>query len=102
MDDRRGVEVERDRFEPTGAFHVGAAGAVDHDLGDGGIGEQRLERSEAGDLVGELFEQRVEARRREERLFVPQEITQRAAQRVGVSRPVVDALRDEARGGRAA
>ncbi len=57
VDDARGVEVEHDRFEPAGAFHVGTAGTVDHHLGDGGIGEQRLERPEPGDLVGELLEQ---------------------------------------------
>ncbi len=84
MDDRGGVEIEGDRFEPTGALDERTAGTVDHHLGDGGVGQQRLERAEAGDLVGELFEQRVEARRREERLLLTEEITQRAAQGVGV------------------
>ena len=41
-----GVEVERDRLEPPVALDVGAAGAVDHHLGDRRIGEQWLERTE--------------------------------------------------------
>src|SRR3954471_16448139 len=83
--------------DPGGGWSSSAAGPVDHDLGDGGIGEQRLERSEAGDLVGELFEQRVEARRPEEWLLLTEEIAQRSPQGVVVGRRVVDALRDEPR-----
>ena len=52
-----------------------------------GIGEQRLERPEPGDLVGELLEQRVEPRRGEQRLLVAEQLAEAcAAARLGVGR----------------
>ena len=45
--DAFGVEWERDRLDAPVALDVRAAGPVDHHLGDGGVGEQRLERTEA-------------------------------------------------------
>ena len=42
-----GVEWERDRLDAPVALDVRAAGPVEHDLGDGGVGEQWLEWPEA-------------------------------------------------------
>ena len=46
------VETERDRLEAAGALDERAPRAVHHHLGDLGVGEQRLERTEPDDLVG--------------------------------------------------
>ena len=48
-DDVRQLELAR-------ALDVDLARAVDHDLGDGVVTEERLERPEADDLVGDLLE----------------------------------------------
>ena len=96
VDDARGVEVEHHRFEPAGAFDVGTAGTVDHDLGDGGIGEQGLERPQPRDLVGELLEQGVEPGRGEQRLLVVEQVAEGLPHRLGVDRRVVDPQRHEA------
>ena len=52
--DAAGVEIELDRFEPAGALDVRPPGPVEHHLADRRVGEQRLERPEPGDLVGQL------------------------------------------------
>ena len=102
--DRVGVELEDDGLEPAGPLDVGAARTVDHDLGDGRVGEQWLERTEAGDLVRELLEQRIEADGRQQRLLVAEKLGQASAERDGVigRADVVGTLRDQAVGGRAA
>ena len=56
------------------------AGPVDHDLGDRRVGEQRLERAEAGDLVGELAHQPLVAVGREQRVGLVQQVAEPAAQ----------------------
>ena len=96
--DRVGVEAEHDGFADGRPLDVGAARTVDHHLGDGRVGEQRLERTEAGDLVRELLEQVVEADARQQRLLVAQKLGQASAERSGVvgRAEVVGALRDQA------
>ena len=95
VDDRGRIELERHRLEPPGTFDVGMARTVDHHLGDRRVGQQRLERTEPGDLVGELFQQRVDARGREQRLLVVEQVDESAAQRVAVVPAIVDALVDQ-------
>ena len=62
------------------ALDEAAPGPVDHHFGDRGIGEQRLERPEAGDLVGELSNQPLVPIRREQRVGLVQQIAQAPAQ----------------------
>ena len=52
------VVLEHDvrQLELARALDVDLARAVDHDLGDGLVAEERLERPEADDLVGDLLE----------------------------------------------
>ena len=59
------VVLERDvgQLELAGALDVDLARAVDHDLGDALVAQQRLERAEADDLVGDLLEHARRARR---------------------------------------
>ena len=45
------------------ALDVDLARAVDHDFGDRLVAQQRLERAEADDLVGDLLEHARRARR---------------------------------------
>ncbi len=47
----RGVDGE----DPAGALDVDLVRAVDHDLGDVGVAQERLERAVAEDLVGDLL-----------------------------------------------
>ena len=90
------VECERDRLEAPVALDVGAAGPVEHHLGDGGVGEERFERTQAHDFVGELRQQPLEAGGREQRLFVSQQVDQTVTQRVGREGGVVAAFADDA------
>ena len=52
------VVLERDvrQLELAAPLDVDLARPVDHDLGDGLVAQQRLERTEADDLVGDLLE----------------------------------------------
>ena len=52
------VVLEHDvgQFELARALDVDLARPVDHDLGDGLVAQQRLDRAEADDLVGDLLE----------------------------------------------
>ena len=50
VDERRG-----DRVQPAATLDVELVGAVDHDLGDVGVAQERLERSVAEDVVGDLL-----------------------------------------------
>ncbi len=54
--DRRRVELGRHRFEPPVTLDEDATGTVHHDLGDVGIGEERLEHAETADLVDQRVE----------------------------------------------
>ena len=68
-----------------------------------GIGEQRLERTEPGDLVGELLQQGVEPRTPASSGCSSRSSSPSALpQRVGVDAGVVDSLRRRGAGGRAA
>ena len=64
-----------------GPLDVRASRAVHHHLGDVGVREQRLERPESGDLVGELDDESLEARRGEQRLLVAEQLGDRVAHR---------------------
>ncbi len=96
--DRVGVEFEDDGLQTARALDVGAPRTVDHDLGDRRVGEQRLERTETRDFVGELLEQLVEADARQQGLLVAQELGEAGPERDGVvgGADVVGALRDQA------
>ena len=50
------LEDDVRQLELAGALDVDLARAVDHDLGDGLVAQERLERAEADDLVGDLLE----------------------------------------------
>ena len=50
------LEGEVGQLEPAAALDVDLAGPVDHDLGDGLVAQQRLQRAEADDLVGDLLQ----------------------------------------------
>ena len=50
-------EVRVDPLDLAAALDVEVVRAVDHDLGDRLVGEQRLERSEARDLADQLLDQ---------------------------------------------
>ena len=93
---RSALEWERDRLDPPVALDVGAAGPVEHHLGDGGVGQQRLEWPEPHDFVGELRQQPLEAGGREQWLFASQQVDQTVAQRVGREGGVVAAFADDA------
>ena len=84
-----GVERERDRLDAPVALDVGAPGPVQHHLGDVRIGEQRFERTQPRHLVGELADEPLEVRSRQERVLVAQELHEPGAQRVGVVAGVV-------------
>ena len=60
------------------------------------IGQERLERAETADLVDELTEHTLEARRREQRLFVAQQLAEHRPQLVGCARGALDALDEPA------
>ena len=45
------LEAHRQRLEHAAALHIDAFVAVDQDVADGGVLEQRLERTQAGHLV---------------------------------------------------
>ena len=51
------VELDIAQQEAALALEVDLLGAVDHDLGDGGVVEQGLDRAEADDVGGELLEE---------------------------------------------
>ena len=55
------VERERHRSSRPARSTKHPTGAVDHDLGDRRVGEERFERAEPGDLVGELTRRGVRA-----------------------------------------
>ena len=50
------LEDDVGQLELARALDVDLARAVDHDLGDGLVAQERLERAEADDLVGDLLE----------------------------------------------
>ena len=50
------LEDDVGQLELAAALDVDLARAVDHDLGDGLVAQERLERPEADDLVGDLLE----------------------------------------------
>ena len=52
-----GQEDAVDALDLAGALDVDVARAVDHDLGDGLVGQERFERSEARDLADELLDE---------------------------------------------
>jgi hypothetical protein len=43
--------------QPAGALDPDVVGPVDHDLGDGVVGEQSLQRTVAEDVVGQLLDE---------------------------------------------
>ncbi len=61
VDDPQDVLVAQehavDALDLAGALDVDVAGTVDHDLGDRLVGQERLERSETGDLADELLDE---------------------------------------------
>ncbi len=96
MHDRGRVEVEGHGLEPAPTFDVGASGSVDHHLGDRRVRQQGLQRAEPDDLVGELLQELLEARRGEQRLLVAEEVAEAGAHRVVAhDRVIVTALHDE-------
>ncbi len=44
-------------LDASGALDIDAVRAIDHDLGDGVVGEERLDGAEAGDLVDDALDQ---------------------------------------------
>jgi hypothetical protein len=69
------LEDERTRLEAAFPFHVDLVEAVDQDVGDRRIGQQRLERAEAEELVEDVGDERFafeQAERRRPRLGVEQ------------------------------
>ena len=50
------AEADRRQLQLAEALDVAGGVAVDHDVGDGRVGEQRLQRPEAGDLVEQLLD----------------------------------------------
>ena len=84
---------------------------VQHHFADLRLGEERLERSEPGDLVGQLAQQMLESRRGEDGRLVVQQLGEPGADGEGTPGPVVlvevidrveAAGGDEGDGGRAA
>jgi len=50
------AEADRRQLQLAEALDVTGGVAVDHDVGDGRVGEQRLQRPQAGDLVQQLLD----------------------------------------------
>jgi hypothetical protein len=83
------VEREGDPLEAAVTLHVAAAAAVQHDLADRAVGEQRLDRSEAAHVVHELVEHDVGLGRAEQRCAIVQQRGEAGSQRRRVEAEVL-------------
>ena len=63
------VELDVAQQQAALALEVDLLGAVDHDLGDGRVVEQRLDRAEADDVGGQLLEQALLLGPRQDQVF---------------------------------
>ena len=70
MDDGRIVlQGDRRALDATGALDVDQGGAVDHDLGDRRVVEERFERPEPHDRVGDVAHKRPKLGRRDHQIL---------------------------------
>src|SRR6266511_4832220 len=78
-----GGEPDRGALDRAVALDPDVGGAVDEHVGDGGVGQQRAERAEAGELVADRPDGGREARRREQDALVAEGVGDRGPEPAG-------------------
>ena len=69
-------------FDPSFTLDEDVSGVVDHDLGDGGVGQQGLKRAEPEDTIDHRLHQALGVRSRQDRRMVFHQTTHTRAQRL--------------------